>query len=200
MENNRLITAILGSPRRRGNSDTLALEFLKGASEGGCDRRIIVPTDLGLGPCDGNSECLEDGKCAIRDGMNEIYDAVLSSPYLLVATPVYFMGPPGTLKAFIDRFQAVWARSAVLKTFDPDSPRRRATHKAFAIDTGAKEAKSGMYRPTISILKAFFNVTGFTYTGELIARGLEKPGDAGQRKDLLKQAYSAGKEFVRRSA
>jgi multimeric flavodoxin WrbA len=199
METKRLITAILGSPRRRGNSDTLALEFLNGASDAGCEQRIIIPTDLGLDPCDGNGQCFEAGKCVIRDGMNEIYDTVISSPYLLVATPVYFMGPPGTLKAFIDRFQAVWARSAVLKTFDPDSPRRRAAHRAFAIVTGATEAKRSMYRPTISIVRAFLNVTGFTYAGEMIATGLEKPGDAARREDLLKQAYSSGREFVKRT-
>jgi multimeric flavodoxin WrbA len=128
--------------------------------------------------------------------MNEIYDLILSSPCLLIATPVFFMGPPGSLKAFIDRFQAVWARSAILKTFDPDSEEHRAAHKAFVIITTATEDKPGMYRPAVSIIKAFLNVTGFDYAGELIAGGLEKPDDARSRKDLLKQAYAAGEAFA----
>ncbi len=190
------VTAILGSPRRRGNSDALAMEFLKGAADQGCAHNLIVPTDLGISPCDGNSLCVKDGICIIRDGMNELYGQVLESRYLLIASPVYFMGPPGGLKAFIDRFQAVWARSAVLKTFDPDSAERRAGHKAFAILTGATEDKPAMYRPTISIIKAFLNVTGFDYSGELIATGLDGPGDALRRKDLLAEARKAGKQFV----
>jgi len=191
-----MVTAILGSPRRRGNTDALAKEFLDGAAERGCDHRLIVPADLGISPCDGNSLCLEDGNCIIRDGMNELYQQVLDSRYLLVATPVYFMGPPGGLKTFIDRFQAVWARGAVLKTFDPDSAERRAGHRAFALVVGATEGNPAMYRPTISIIKAFLNVTGFDFAGEIIATGLDKPGDALKREDLLKQVRRAGNQFV----
>ncbi len=192
----RTITAILGSPRRRGNTDTLAMEFLRGAAERGSDHRLIVPADLGISPCDGNSLCVKNGNCIIRDGMNEIYEQVLNSPYLLIATPVYFMGPPGSLKVFIDRFQAVWARGAILKTFDPDSAQRRAKHKAFAIVTAAAEEEPAMYRPTISIIKAFLNVTGFDYAGEIIATGLDEPGDALKREDLLRRARKAGGQFV----
>jgi multimeric flavodoxin WrbA len=190
------ITAILGSPRRRGNSDILAQEFLKGAASNGYEHNLIVPADLEISPCDGGNQCIHDGRCIVRDGMNGIYDRVLESTHLLVATPVYFMGPPGSLKSFIDRFQAVWARSAILKTFDPDSEERRANHKAFAIIVCAARDKPNMYRPTRSIIKAFLNVTGFAYAGELIATGLDKAPAVRSRDDLLKQAFEAGQSFT----
>jgi len=192
----RRVTAILGSPRRRGNSDALAMEFLRGAGDRGLAHSVIIPSDLGISPCDGAGHCSRDGNCIIRDGMNDLYDQILESPYLLVASPVYFMGPPGSLKGFIDRFQAVWARSAVLKAFDPDSAERRAGHKAFAIITGATEDRPAMYRPTVSIIKAFLNVTGFDYSGEIIATGLDGPADALKREDLLAQAREAGRKFA----
>jgi multimeric flavodoxin WrbA len=190
------IVAILGSPRRRGNSDTLAFEFLRGAESRGYGHTIIVPTEMGLSPCDGQNQCFKDGRCIILDGMNRLYERVLRASHLLVATPVYFMGPPGSLKAFIDRFQAVWARSAILGSFDSDEPERRSQHKAFAIIVGATEYKSSMYKPTLSILKAFFNVIGFEYAGDLVAAGLDKPGDAAKRDDLLKRAFEAGRSLV----
>ena len=84
----------------------------------------------------------------------------------------------------------------MLKTFDPDDKDRRASHKAFVIIAGATEEKPAMYRPTISIIKAFFNVTGFDYAGELVATGLDEPDDALGREDLLKQAREAGRHFV----
>jgi multimeric flavodoxin WrbA len=172
------------------------MEFLKGAGQKGLTHRLIVPSDLGISPCDGAGRCMKSGNCIIRDGMNDIYGQVLESRYLLIASPVYFMGPPGSLKAFIDRFQAVWARGALLGTFDPDSAERRAGHRAFAIITGATEDKPSMYRPTLSIIKAFLNVTGFDYSGELIATGLEGPADLLKREDLLKQAREAGLQFA----
>jgi multimeric flavodoxin WrbA len=192
----RSILAILGSPRRRGNSDTLAHRFLEGAESRGFGHDLIIPTDLGLSPCDGQNQCFEDGRCVIRDGINEIYERVLRTPRLLIATPVYFMGPPGSLKSFMDRFQAVWARSAILKAFDPDGPKRRADHKGFAIIVGATRENPAMYRPTRSIIKAFFNVTGFEYAGDLISTGLDKAGDATSRPDLLDKAFAAGQAFA----
>ncbi len=190
------VLAILGSPRRRGNSDTLALEFLRGAASRGHGHTILIPAELGLAPCDGQNTCFKDGRCTIRDGMNDIYEKVLDAPYLLIATPVYFMGPPGSLKAFIDRFQAIWARSVLLGEFDPDSPERRSEHKVFAIIVGATEEKPNMYRPTRSIIKAFSNVIGFGYAGDIVAKGLDKAGEAAERDDLLEEAFAAGQTLV----
>jgi multimeric flavodoxin WrbA len=190
------VLAILGSPRRRGNSDTLAFEFLRGSASCGRGHTILIPAELGITPCDGQNTCFRDGRCVIRDGMNGIYEQVLDAPYLLIATPVYFMGPPGSLKAFIDRFQAVWARSAILGKFDADSPERRSHHKVFAIIVGATDEKPGMYRPTRSIIKAFSNVIGFEYAGDIVATGLDKPGDAAKRDDLMKRAFEAGRTLV----
>jgi tRNA U54 and U55 pseudouridine synthase Pus10 len=53
-----------------------------------------------------------------------------------------------------------------------------------------------MYPPTISIIKAFLNVAGFTYAGEIIAAGLDEKIEAAGRKDLLARAFKAGREFV----
>jgi multimeric flavodoxin WrbA len=186
------VLALLGSPRRDGNTDILATEFLRGAAAAGFEPVFIIPTDLGMSPCDGMNQCFKTGRCVIQDGMNEAYEDVLSASHILVATPVYFMGPPGSLKSFIDRFQAVWARFEILKEPRPDA----APRKGFAIIVGATPEEGKMYQPTLSIIKAFLNVTGFTYSGEIVAAGLDEKVEAGERKDLLARAFEAGKEFV----
>ncbi len=186
------VLAVLGSPRRGGNTDILATEFLKGAASAGFEPGFIIPTDLGMSPCDGMNQCFKTGKCVIQDGMNEVYEDVLGASHILLATPVYFMGPPGSLKSFIDRFQAVWARFEILKEQRPDA----AGRKGFAIIVGATPDDGRMYRPTLSIIKAFLNVTGFTYSGEIVATGLDEKVQAGGRKDLLAGAFEAGRDFV----
>ena len=186
------VLAILGSPRRDGNTDTIATEFLRGAASAGFEPAFIVPSDLAISPCDGMNQCFKTGKCVIKDGMNEIYEDVLGATHILMATPVYFMGPPGSLKTFIDRFQAVWARFEILKETQPESGLR----KGFAIVVGATPEKGKMYRPTLSIIKAFFSVTGFTYGGEIVAAGLDERMEAGEDKALLTRAFEAGRAFV----
>jgi multimeric flavodoxin WrbA len=186
------VLAVLGSPRRNGNTDTIITEFLRGAASAGFEPKFIVPTDLGISPCDGMNQCFETGRCVIKDGMNAVYEDVLSATHIVIATPVYFMGPPGTLKSFIDRFQAVWARFEILK----EPPPAAAGRKGFAIVAGATPEEGKMYRPTISIIKAFFNVTGFSYAGDMIAAGLDDGVEAGERRDLLSRAFEAGRTFV----
>ena len=188
----RQVLAVLGSPRRNGNTDTVAMKFLGGTASAGYESRVIVPTDLGISPCDGMNQCFADGECVIKDGMNEIYESVLAATHMLIASPVYFMGPPGSLKCFIDRFQAVWARFEVLKKPRPEP----AGRKGFAIVAGATPEEGKMYRPTISIIKAFYNVAGFSYAGELIAAGLDNRVDAARNEELMARAFEAGKAFV----
>ncbi len=189
----RLI-CILGSPRRDGNSDTLAKRFIIGASESGIESKVIIPSELGISWCTGDNQCFKHGRCIIMDGMNEIYELVINSKWLLIASPVYFMGPPAPLKAFIDRFQAIWARARILNSFDPDDPERRGSHKAYAIVV-ASQSDPKMVKPTLSIIKAFVNVIGFSYAGELIATGLESKNDALHNKDILERAYSLGRNL-----
>lgn len=189
--NNEQLVCILGSPRRHGNSDTLAERFIQGASTRQIKSRIIIPSELGITWCTGDNQCFRDGNCIIRDGINEIYEVVINSRWLLIATPVYFMGPPGCLKAFIDRFQAVWARAKILKMFNPDDPERRKVHKAFVILV-ASQTDPKVVKPALSILKAFINVIGFSYAGELLAMGLDSKQDASLRNDLLEHAYRMG--------
>jgi len=67
-----------GSPRRNGNSDTLALHFLKGLNEGGENEvRHFYTNDMNIRPCQGCLSCetSPNHSCAIVDDMQEIYSA-----------------------------------------------------------------------------------------------------------------------------
>jgi len=186
------LVAIYGSPRRGGNTDTLLNEFLKGASSQRCIQRVIVPSELGISPCQGLNQCFKDGACVIKDGMSEILEEVRQASHLVVASPVYFMGPPASLKIFIDRFQPMWAWYNILGREKPDKKER----KGFIIITQATKEDTAMYRPTLSILRAFLSVTQFSQAGELIAQGLDEKDDARQDTTLLRQAFEAGKSFI----
>ena len=69
MEPNEInqVICILGSPRREGNTDRLAREFLRGVESQGLQTKTIIPTELGISWCDGGNQCFVDGAFLLHD-------------------------------------------------------------------------------------------------------------------------------------
>lgn len=97
------ILAILGSPRKGGNSDLLSDAFLKGAMESGHKTEKIYIQQLHLKPCMACYGCRETEVCVQKDGMAEVLEKMIESDVILLATPVYFYSMSGQMKVWIDR-------------------------------------------------------------------------------------------------
>lgn len=64
------VAAFLGSPRRGGNTDTLADMVLSGAAAAGLSGESYALRRLGVGPCTGCERCWSAaGPCVLDDGM-----------------------------------------------------------------------------------------------------------------------------------
>lgn len=100
------ITVIESSPHRNGSSNMLAGEFIRGAEEAGHQVAVLDAAHPGIAPCRGCDSCGMSGSCAIRDGMGEIREALLSSDMVVLVTPLYYFGVSAQLKSVIDRFYA----------------------------------------------------------------------------------------------
>jgi multimeric flavodoxin WrbA len=101
------ILGILGSARKRGNTEFLidiALEEAKG--HGATVARVSL-RDLAIAPCDGCGKCQKSGKCVVKDDMEEIYRKMLEADGILWATPVYFWSMTGQTKIVMDRTYAL---------------------------------------------------------------------------------------------
>ncbi|MEE9200220.1 MAG: flavodoxin family protein, partial [Candidatus Brocadiales bacterium] len=109
------LLAIAGSPRRGGNSELLLDEAIKAARDIGLETEKLVVDELGIAPCTSCGSCWETGNCVIEDKMQEVYKKLLDADYVVVASPLYFLGVSAQLKALIDRCQALWARRFILK-------------------------------------------------------------------------------------
>ena len=86
----------------------IALEEAKAA---GAETEIIDTVTKKINRCIGCGACsrmLESGKqqirCIQKDDYEAISDAVLDADCIIVAAPVYVLGPVGQLKDFVDRF------------------------------------------------------------------------------------------------
>lgn len=100
------ILGISGSPRRDGNTDyamkkahDLIKEKLPEA-----DIEFIRVADYQIEHCRGCRHCMEAVECIIRgDDLDLLVEKMLASDLILLGAPVYWWGPPGVLKDFIDR-------------------------------------------------------------------------------------------------
>ncbi|MFO8143128.1 MAG: flavodoxin family protein [Dehalococcoidales bacterium] len=186
------VIGINGSPRRKGNTEILLGEVMKGAASAGAEVKTIVLNKLKITACQHCDVCSEAGKCRIKDDMQQIYLDLEQSDRLVLASPVQFLGPTAQMKAMIDRCQALWARKYVLK-MPPLGDRRE--RKGLFVSVGALKM-ANLFDPSIAIVKALFTVLDVTYAGELLFRGVDEIGAIYKYSGALEEAFIAGKRLV----
>lgn len=69
---------------------------------------VINTSELSFAACGGCLACEREDDCIAQDDVQKFQEQVLSSQGLILASPVYLLGPPGRLKCLLDRLW-VWA-------------------------------------------------------------------------------------------
>ena len=97
------ILVISTSPRKGGNSETLADEFVRGARDAGNDVEKITLYDKTIGFCRGCLTCQSTHRCVIRDDADAIAQKMLRADVIAFATPIYYYNMCGQMKTLLDR-------------------------------------------------------------------------------------------------
>lgn len=184
------ILALMGSPRRGGNTETLLDSFLSGIGDGGGEAEIINAASFEIAPCAECLDCEKTGQCVIRDDMDQIYPRLLRAERLVIASPIFFYGLPAQLKALIDRCQALWYRRQLEGKFKEALPAR-----AFLLLLGATRGKK-LFDGALLTLKYFLQALGGGVSGKLLYREIENKGDIRDHPTALEDAYQAGRDFI----
>jgi multimeric flavodoxin WrbA len=106
------VLIISSSPRKGGNSDTLADNFMQGAIASGNPVEKIFLRDKKINYCTGCGFCNSNDytKCSENDDMEEILDKMQEADVIVLATPIYFYTMCGQMKTFIDRMCSRYTR------------------------------------------------------------------------------------------
>jgi multimeric flavodoxin WrbA len=96
------VVAVIGSPRRRGNTATLVEAALEELERCGCEGTRIVLADKRIEFCSGHVFCGERA-CPHDDDMAGILEQVYAADGLILATPIYYENVSGQMKTFMDR-------------------------------------------------------------------------------------------------
>lgn len=189
------VLGISGSPRRHGNTETLLDSFLEGAKSAGATVEKVVLREIDYSPCRGCNACHKTGECVVKDDAPGLYDRILATDILAVASPIYSMGITAQLKGFIDRAQYLWARKFILKTlaFSEDHIRR---HKGVFISTAGQNLDH-VFDSAYPAITALFHGTGFDYGENIVANNMDTWNGIKNHPTALKEAYEKGQQVVR---
>jgi multimeric flavodoxin WrbA len=98
------VICLLGSPRRDGNSTTIAKRFVETARQLGAETESIELARLVYRGCQACGTCKTTGeRCALKDELTPVLEAVEAADLLVLSTPVYCGDLPGQVKCFLDR-------------------------------------------------------------------------------------------------
>ncbi len=182
---------ILGSPRKGGNSETLARKVGETVEQSGGQVDYIRLNDLSLRPCQGCGGCDKTGNCVVKDDMTDLYTAADAADRILMVSPVYFYGLSAQCKIFGDRFQARWARKYLLK----ERVRPEDGRKGYLISTAATKGKR-IFECSVLTTKYIYDAMDVEHGGELLVKGVDKRKAVLDHPDDLLRAAQFANDIV----
>ena len=168
------ILALIGSPRRRGNTDLLVDAALAEAAKHGHTGEKLYLYDHTIRPCVDCRACKQGEKvCVQKDDMPKIYHAIDAAGALILATPIYWYGPTAMMKLLIDRLR-------------PYVANRRLEGKRAYLIAPSEEGPSAC-RPLVESLKLSYKYLGLVYGGEALITANEK-GEVAKKPEEMEKA------------
>jgi len=188
------VVAIYGSPRRKGNTALLLQEAVRGARAAGAEVEEVVLRDLKMSPCLEIYECKNSGRCAIQDDFQKVYDSILTSQAVMLASPIFFYSVSAHTKILMDRCQSLWVKKHWLK--GPPSGQGHSGRKGLFISVGATRGKK-LFDGTLLTVRYYFEAIDCELWKSLLYRELDFEGDVLEHPEYFEEAHQAGVELIR---
>jgi len=175
------ILALNGSARKRGNTDILIDQILKGSKEKGHTGEKLYLYDYEILPCRDCRDCKKgDYVCTLNDGMKKIHRKMEKADLIIFGTPNYWNGPTAKMKLLIDRMRPFV------------SNRKLKGKKWIVVSPSAEGPKS--CRLLVEMLRRSFDYLGMKFAGKVLAKAYEK-GEILENQKTLKKAFEFGRSL-----
>lgn len=110
------IVAIVGSPRKNGNTSILVDAALEEAKTNGCEVEKIMLGDYKFTGCQGHDGCSSFAKCKVEDDFPKLLEKFQNADGTILATPVYYYNMTAQMKTFVDRNYFRYTHNIPLKS------------------------------------------------------------------------------------
>jgi multimeric flavodoxin WrbA len=186
------IVSLFGSPRARANSSLIAERFCATAQKLGAEVRAFTLNDLNFRGCQGCYACKTKlDRCALKDDLTEVLEAVRETDILVLASPVYYWDISAQLKAFLDRTFSFLVPDFIT---NPQKSRLEPGKKLVLIlaqNNPDKDSFTNIFQK----FDYFFRAYGFTDTRQIRAFGTNDPGVVETHQDVMELAEKAAHEM-----
>ena len=175
------VLALVGSPRKGGNTDALIDVLLDRAHGNAHFTKKVYLYDQKIGPCIDCRVC-KSGKmtCPLPDDMLSVYRAIDAADVLVFGTPVYWCGPTGPMKLLLDRMRPYFAN-------------RRLAGKGAVLVAPAQEGPAEA-KLLSEMMRRSFGFLDMRWLGEIFATAYDL-GDVQHDVKALEAAASLGESL-----
>jgi len=186
------VTAFVGSPRKKGNTDILVDRFLDGAKSAGADTEKIYLYDCTINSCQGcYKNCWITPKdCVLwADDMDQLIQKVISSDLTVFASPVYMASYTAQLTAFFER--CIPVMHVDLKNMKILENKFKGKNAVVALvhDFPNPAVADIPFQALEHVLQKNFQMN---IVGKLHVPGVRDEGDIKKKEDKLQEAYQLG--------
>lgn len=173
------VLVISSSLRKGSNSEALAMEFARGASDAGNKVEVISLRDRKIGFCRGCLACQKTQKCVIPDDAVDIVAAMHDADVIAFASPIYYYEMCGQLKTLLDRANPLY----------PSDYRFR---DIYMLTSAAEDEPSTPERAVMGLTGWIDCFEKARLAGTVFAGGVNNPDDI-KGHPALAEAYAMGK-------
>ncbi len=185
----RKLLVLMGSPRKAGNSSTLAMEAMQSACAQGAMVESYHLHDMDIRPCRACEYCRQEEApraCSQADDMQLLYPKVKAADAILISGPVYWFSIGAQTKLFMDRLYALGREEGY---------GLRGKKIGIILTYADEDAfKSG----AVNALRAFqdsFNYVGAEIVG-MVHGPASKPGEVRNNSGLMSKAAELGRRLI----
>ncbi len=185
------IIIVNGSPRKSGNSATLAEQVAAGAQAAGAEVESFYLHGMDIQPCDACEACQGAAEldCIIDDDMQTLYPKIRQADAIVYASPIYWFTISAQLKLFMDRCYGLGGqdyakdhvlagkRIGVVLTYGGDDP----------FDSGAINA--------IRTFQDMFNYIPAEIV-DIVYAYADAAGEIRRNEEMMEKAYTLGKTLA----
>jgi len=175
------VLIVNGSPHREGNVSVAIDELKKVFAAEGVEVENVELGVKRVSGCLGCYTCGKLGKCVVEDVVNEAAEKFKTADGLVIASPVYYASPNGTLISFLDRL-------FLSSRFD----------KRMKVGASVAVARRGGCSATFDVLNKYFTISGMPVASSQYWNSVHggAPGEAAEDVEGLQTMRTLAKNMT----